>query len=131
MKSLLAVAILFWATTSVANEITNMKASLVLDGGSYLVTLLYGKEELRVLIMNPSRRQKPTEVIWLLDEKSHPKQIISCDSKIGQNLHTELLEAAKSEKLSAESKTICYTVDRLLQNPAFPWSQVSFPEKWE
>ncbi len=131
MKVAIAAVVLLLMVSSAVAEITNSKASLVLDGGSYLVTLVRNRDEMRLLIMNPSRRPRPKDTIWLLGEKDQAKALIPCDSEAGKRLHADLQAAAKSTRLDSESKTISAMLDRILLQPDLPWSDVRFQEKWE
>ena len=113
--------------------ITNATASAVLDQGSYVVALSFSGEKapLQLLVMHPTRRLHANESIGALGEDGKVKEIIRSDESPGKRLHSQLLTAISGTSSSAENRSICVMLDRVLTDPTLPWSEVRFTEKWE
>ncbi len=132
MKIGLAILTLWVASSGVRAEVTDARASLVLDGGSYCVDVIAADGgPLHLFIANPSRRKSAADTIWILDAKNEKIGVVTSDTVVGKKLHAELSAAIQRAGVPEEAKTIFRMLDRLLLDPQIPWRQVYFPERWE
>lgn len=147
MKSLLKIAVCLVVFFTAAcmhgprnaqeERIIDATASMVLDGGSYNVTLIFApdKHTLLLFVANPTRRWRnaPDQSVWLEDPKN-PKggqdQALLQDSPLAKRLRQQLKAAQSDPQVDPETKTICRMLERLLINPTMPYDDVHFPEKW-
>jgi hypothetical protein len=116
-----------------SNRITNVTASAVLDGGSYVVTLGFSTNggPLRLLITNPQRRMHPDEIVYVLNEQDRTTEALRSDNAAGKLLHGQLQSAIADPNIPSDAKTICTMLDRVLTDPKLQWNEVYFAEKWE
>lgn len=113
-------------------RIVNATSATVLDGGSYAVVLAFADNgALHLFIANPTRRRGPGESVWIADENGEPRQVLQRTALSAERLKKQLSNASVDPKLSAETRSICSMLQRLVADPDMPWDQVNFAEKWE
>lgn len=104
-------------------------STLVLDGGSFLITLYFssGEHPLEILVPNPTRRHGDKIELWSPDNSSPEKMRILWPSVEGHRLHRSLLAVQSSAQASDVTKQICAQLDDILLHPDRPWNTVRFP----
>jgi hypothetical protein len=136
MKHALTILVVAFVLTGCVTEgtktITNATASAVLDQGSFTVGLTFAEDKVpqHLLVAHPTRRLHPNDCIMIIGEDEKIAGTIHSDELAGRRLHGELLKAISDPSTSAEIKSICVMLDRVLTDPNFPWDNVQFSEKW-